>query len=81
MLHGGVLTAFLLGSLAIFLGLSPVLDDVVKGLREFLNVIGTPVPLTRVRQEHPVSRGERICFVVAGAVVILAGVLEAALRF
>lgn len=68
------LVPMLVGSLAIYLGFSALLDDIVQGIRNF-NIIGTAQPVTRPREPEPVSRFDRICFVVAGAVVILIGLL------
>lgn len=71
--------ALLVGSIAIFLGFSRLLDDLVEGIRNF-NIIGTPQPITRQRQPEPVSRFDRICFVASGAIVILIGLLAAVFR-
>lgn len=68
--------AFLVGGLAIYLGFSSLLDDLVQGLRNF-NVIGTPQPLGRPRQPEPVSRFSRLSFVFSGAAVILIALLAA----
>jgi hypothetical protein len=68
--------ALLMGSLAIFLGFSSVLDDLVQGIRNY-NVIGTPQHITRPREPEPVSRFDRLCFVVAGAAVILFALVAA----
>jgi hypothetical protein len=68
--------AMLLGSFAIFLGFSRLLDDLVEEIRNF-NIIGTPQPITRPRQPQPVSRFDRLCFVVAGAIVIALGIVAA----
>jgi hypothetical protein len=62
--------ALLMGSLAMYLGFSSLLDDLVQGIRDF-NILGTPQPVTRPREPQPVSRFDRMCFVVAGAAVIL----------
>ncbi|MDQ1468684.1 MAG: hypothetical protein QOJ99_164 [Bryobacterales bacterium] len=75
--ENGLAVALLTGSLAIFLGLSSVLDDLVQGIRNY-NVIGTPQRVTRPREPEPVSRFDRLCFVVAGAAVILFALLAAA---
>jgi hypothetical protein len=68
--------ALLMGSLAIFLGFSPVLDDLVQGIRNY-NIIGTPQHIARPREPEPVSRFDRLCFVLAGAGVILFALLAA----
>lgn len=71
-----VTIAMLLGSVAIFLGFSRLLDDLVEGIRNF-NTIGTPQPITRPRQPEPVSRFDRLCFVAAGVLVIALGIVAA----
>ena len=68
--------ALLVGSVAIFLGFSSLLDDLVQEIRN-LNIIGTPQPVTRPRAPEPVSRFDRLCFVASGAIVILIGLLAA----
>jgi hypothetical protein len=68
--------AFLVGGLAIYLGFSSLLDDLVQGIRNF-NVIGTPQPLGRPREPEPVSRFDRLCFVFSGVVVILIALFAA----
>lgn len=71
-----VAVALLVGSLAVYLGFSTMLDDLVQGIRNF-NVIGTPQPVTRPREPKRVSRFERLCFVAAGAAVIVITLLAA----
>ena len=71
--------ALLVGSIAVFLGFSTLLDDLVQGIRNF-NIIGTPQPVTRPREPQPVSRFDRLCFVASGAIVILIGLLAVILR-
>jgi hypothetical protein len=70
--------ALLMGSFAVFLGFSPLLDDLVQGIRNY-NVIGTPQHVTRPREPEPVSRFNRLCFVIAGAAVILFALVAALL--
>jgi hypothetical protein len=70
--------ALLMGSLAVFLGFSPVLDDLVQGIRNY-NILGTPQHITRPREPEPVSRFDRLCFVVAGGAVILFALIAAIL--
>ncbi len=71
--------ALLVGSFAVFLGFSTLLDDLVQGIRNF-NIIGTPQPVNRQREPEPVSRFDRLCFVVSGSVVILITLLAAIFR-
>jgi hypothetical protein len=68
--------ALLVGSLAVFLGFSKVLDDLVQSIRNF-NIIGTMQPVTRQREPEPVSRFDRWCFIFSGLVVILISLLAA----
>ena len=68
--------ALFVGSLAIYLGFSPLLDELVQGIRKF-NPIGTLQPVTRPREPEPVSRFDRLCFVASGVVVILLSLIAA----
>jgi len=74
-----IAVALFVGSLAIFLGFSRLLDDLVQGIRNF-NIIGTMQPVTRPRQPEPVSRFDRLCFVASGVVVILISLLAAIIK-
>lgn len=78
MTENRVAVAFLVGSFAIFLGFSTVLDDLVQGIRDF-NILGTPQRVTRQREPERVSRFDRMCFVVSGAIVIVITLLAALL--
>ena len=71
--------ALLVGSLAVFFGFSPLLDDLVQELRNF-NIIGTMQPVTRQREPDRVSRFQRLCFVGSGLAVILITLLAAAFK-
>jgi hypothetical protein len=76
MIENRLEVTLLVGSLAVYLGFSSLLDDLVQGIRNF-NIIGTPQPVTRRREPKPVSRFDRLCFVASGTAVILIGLLAA----